>query len=103
MTGTGSSDGESGFGKLIVEGNLKVTGDTTVSGELRAESVETATLSATTIYADEIIARRATFGDLMAATVSAEALVRTEVATVAAKLAELDAQVNQLTSESANQ
>ncbi|MBI3290635.1 tail fiber domain-containing protein [Candidatus Microgenomates bacterium] len=78
----------SGFGKLLVKGNLEVTGDATISGELSAD-----TITSNIIYADEIIARKATFGDLIAQDISADTITRADLNTIEDKLSALESRL----------
>ncbi len=92
---------ESGFGKLIVQGDVEIQGNATISGELRAESLEVSKDAnvAGTIYADEIIARRGTFGDLLAQNISADTLTRADLDEVNNKMNELQSSLSGISSQ----
>ncbi len=72
------------FGGLLSSEELIVSENATIAGELHVGK----------IYADEIVGRKATFGDLLAATVSASTIERSELEEIESRLSELETKVS---------
>ncbi len=77
------SAGNASFGGLLASEELIVSEGATIAGELHVSK----------IYADEIVGRKATFGDLLAATVSAGTIDRSELDEIEQRLSELEGKV----------
>jgi len=78
------SAGNASFGGLLAAESLEISEDATIAGELHVGK----------IYADEIIGRKATFGDLLAATISASTIDQAELDEIEQRLLELEGKVS---------
>jgi mucin-19 len=62
--------GNAEFSGQVTSDTLQVTGDATVSGDLNADKVEANDIVAGKIYADQIVARTGSFGDLLSQSIA---------------------------------
>jgi len=94
------SQGNASFGGLleaaaVTSDQLSVTGDATVAGTLYADHTSTRLLEVDELrVAGEIIGRKATFGDLLAATISASTIDQAELDEIEQRLSELEGKVS---------
>jgi len=91
---------ESKFGKLLIENeegetvvSIDSSGNASFGGLLSAEEIQTVELRVGKIYADEIVSRKATFGDLLVASISAETIAKADLEEIETRLSELESKV----------